>query len=97
MIADPHKLIQMLFEGARVSVSKALRAMEQGDVQHKGESIGRAVAIILEGLNASLSWDANPLMADRLHALYDYMARRLTEANMHNDPAPLREVDRLLG
>jgi flagellar protein FliS len=97
MSADPHKLIQMLFEGARLSIAKALLAMEQGDIPRKGEAIGRAIAIILEGLNASLSWDANPQMADRLSSLYDYMARRLTEGNAHNDPAPLREADRLLG
>ena len=96
MAADPHKLIQMLFEGARVSISKALFALEHGDIARKGESISRAVAIIVEGLNASLSWDANPEMADRLAALYDYMARRLTEANLNNDPSPLREADRLL-
>ena len=96
MAADPHKLIQMLFEGARVSISKALYAMEQNDVARKGEAITRAAAIIVEGLNASLSWDANPQMADRLHSLYDYMARRLTEGNLRNDPQPLREVDRLL-
>lgn len=97
MAADPHKLIEMLFEGARVAISRGLLAMERGDVARKGESISRAVAIILEGLNASLSWDTNPQMADRLAALYDYMARRLTEGNLNNDPAPLREADRLLG
>ncbi len=97
MAADPHKLIQMLFEGARVSIAKALVALERGDIARKGESIGRAVNIIVEGLNASLSWDANPEMADRLASLYDYMVRRLTEGNLNNDAGPLREADRLLG
>ena len=96
MAADPHRLIEMLFEGARVSIAKALFAMQQGDVARKGEALGRAVSIVQEGLDASLSWDANPLMADRLHALYDYMVRRLTRGNLDNDPGPLREVDRLL-
>ena len=97
MSADPHKLILMLFEGARVSIAKALRSLEQGDIARKGEALSRAVAIVSDGLDASLSWDANPLMADRLHSLYDYMVRRLTEGNLRNDPTPLREVDRLLG
>jgi flagellar protein FliS len=96
MSADPHKLIQMLFEGARLSIAKALIALEQGDIPRKGEAITRAVAIISEGLSASLSWDANPEMADRLASLYEYMTRRLTEGNARNDPAPMREADRLL-
>ena len=96
MSADPHKLILMLFEGARVSIAKGLLAMERGDIPRKGEAIGRAIAIILEGLDASLSWEANPQMADRLASLYEYMALRLTEGNARNDPQPLRETDRLL-
>ncbi|MDE3012407.1 MAG: flagellar export chaperone FliS [Pseudomonadota bacterium] len=96
MSADPHKLVLMLFEGARLAIARALLAMEQGDIARKGESIGRAVKIVMEGLNASLSWDANQEMADRLASLYEYMARRLTEGNAQNNPDPLREADRLL-
>jgi flagellar secretion chaperone FliS len=97
MSADPHKLVEMLFEGARVAIARGLLAMEQGDVPRKGESISRAIRIILEGLSASLSREASPELADRLAALYDYTARRLAEGNARNDPAPIREADRLLG
>ena len=96
MAADPHQLVQMLFEGARLAIARSLIALEQGDIPSKGQAISRAVKIIYEGLNASLSWDANPEMADRLTLLYDYMVRRLTEANVRNDAKALREVDRLL-
>ena len=96
MAADPHKLVQMLFEGARLAIARGLLAMEQGDVQRKGESISRAIKIILEGLSASLSRDASPELADRLASLYDYIARRLTEGNARNNPTMIREADRLL-
>ncbi len=96
MSADPHKLVLMLFEGARMAIARGLLAMEQGDIPRKGESISRAIKIIMEGLSASLSRDASPELADRLAALYDYMSRRLTEGNARNDPAMIREVDRLL-
>jgi flagellar secretion chaperone FliS len=96
MNADPHKLVAMLFEGARFAVGKAMFALEQGDMAAKGMSIGRAISIISEGLNQSLSWEANPEMADRLAALYEYMQYRLSQANIHNDRSQLVEVDKLL-
>jgi flagellar secretion chaperone FliS len=96
MAADPHMLVQMLFEGARMSIARGLLAMEQGDVPRKGEAISRAIRIVMDGLNASLSRDASPELADRLGSLYDYIARRLTEGNARNDAAAIREADRLL-
>lgn len=96
MAADPHRLVQMLFEGARMSIARGLLAMEQGDVQRKGESISRAIRIVMEGLNASLSRDASPELADRLGSLYDYIARRLAEGNALNNASRIREADRLL-
>lgn len=96
MSADPHKLVQMLFEGARVAIARGLLAMEQGDVMRKGESISRAIKIVMEGLNASLSRDASPELADRLASLYDYIARRLAYGNARNDAGAIREADRLL-
>jgi flagellar protein FliS len=96
MNADPHQLVSMLFEGARFAVGKAMFAMEQGDMAAKGLSIGRAISIISEGLNLSLSWKANPEMADRLSSLYEYMEYRLSQANMNNDRSMLVEVDKLL-
>jgi len=96
MNADPHQLVAMLFEGARFAIGKAMFALEQGDMAAKGLSIGRAISIISEGLNQSLSWEANPEMADRLASLYEYMQYRLTQANINNDRAQLVEVDKLL-
>lgn len=97
MNADPHQLVSMLFEGARFAIGKANFALEQGDIASKGGNIGRAISIINEGLKQSLSWEANPEMADRLSSLYEYMEYRLTQANIHNDRTQLLEVDRLLG
>ena len=96
MNADPHQLVLMLFEGARLAVGKAMFAMEQGNISNKGMCVSRAISIINEGLSQSLSWEANPQMADRLSSLYEYMEYRLTQANLHNDRGMLLEVDRLL-
>ncbi|MFN2350033.1 MAG: flagellar export chaperone FliS [Thioalkalivibrio sp.] len=93
--ANPHRLIQMLFEGALERIATARGAMQQGDVSNKGERISRAIEII-EGLRAHLDMDKGGEVAANLESLYEYMTRRLTEANLRNDVAMLDEVANLL-
>jgi flagellar protein FliS len=94
--ASPHQLIVLLFEGARQAVVVARAGMEGGDIQKKGNSITKAIDIILNGLRESLNLDEGGDLAQNLSALYDYMARRLLYANAHNDIAALDEVLNLL-
>lgn len=97
LAADPHKLILMLFEGAKVAISAAKMHMAQGNIAEKGSSISKAIDIITNGLGASLDYEAGADLAVKLGALYEYMARRLLWANMKNNAAALDEVTRLLG
>lgn len=92
--ADPHHLIQLLFRAALDRIATARGAMENGDTARKGELIGRAISIV-GGLRDSLDLDAGAVAAN-LDALYEYIGRRLLEANLHNDIAALEEVNRLL-
>ena len=94
--ADPHKLILLLFEGAKVAISTARMHMGQGNVAEKGRLISNAIDIILNGLKASLDYDVGGDLSQKLSALYDYMAQRLLWANLKNDPAALDEVLNLL-
>lgn len=94
--ADPHKLISMLFEGALVAISKAKNEINLQQTEAKGKSISHAIAIIGEGLNASLDKNVGGELAQNLSALYDYMVRRLVAANLQNDTTALDEVTRLL-
>jgi flagellar protein FliS len=94
--ANPHQLIVLLFEGARQAVVVARAGIESGDVTKKGASITKAIDIILNGLRASLNLEEGGNLAQNLYALYDYMARRLLHANLHNDKAALDEVLNLL-
>jgi flagellar protein FliS len=70
--------------------------MEEHNVAEKGEAISRALAIIDEGLRASLDKKAGGEIAENLDALYAYMISRLIAANLHNQTEPLDEVVRLL-
>lgn len=94
--ANPHRLVLMLFEGARVAVAAARLHMQRNEIAAKGEAISKAITIIDHGLKASLDVAAGGELAQRLHALYEYMARRLLAANLDNDPKGLDEVGHLL-
>lgn len=95
-VADPHRLILLLFEGAQAAISKARVAMEQKQIAAKGEAISKAIDIISNGLKASLDAERGGELAERLDALYEYMVLRLLNANMKNDLKALAEVAGLL-
>lgn len=94
--ADSHKLVLLLFQGALLAVSSARKQMLNKEVAAKGKSISHAIMIINEGLLSSLDKKAGGDLAQNLAALYEYMCRRLLEANIKNDVAALDEVSKLL-
>jgi len=93
--ASPHRLIQMLFEGGLQRIAIAKGAIQRKAIAEKGENLSRAIAII-GGLRASLDQDKGGEIATNLDRLYEYMERRLLEANLKNDEAILDEVSGLL-
>ncbi|HRP35572.1 MAG TPA: flagellar export chaperone FliS [Gammaproteobacteria bacterium] len=93
--APPERLVQLMLEGALDRVSLARGDMENGQIAAKGERIGKAISLV-EGLRATLDHERGGELAGNLDALYEYISRRLTEANLRNDVAILDEVSRLL-
>lgn len=93
--ANPHRLIQMLMDGALDKIAMAKGFMLRKDISHKGSHISWAISII-DGLRASLDKEAGGEIALNLEDLYDYMARRLLRANLENNPDMLDEVSSLL-
>jgi flagellar protein FliS len=93
--ASPHRLTQMLMEGALGKIAAAKGNMERGNIQAKGDQIGSAISI-LEGLRTSLDMDKGGEIAQNLDDLYTYMERRLFESHKNNDLAILDEVSDLL-
>ncbi|MGO4157684.1 flagellar export chaperone FliS [Cupriavidus sp. YAF13] len=96
MSASPHRLIVMLFDGARAAIARARFHMEAGKIADKGMAISKAIEIIDSGLRASLDHGASAELAGNLDALYEYMTRQLMLGNLHNDDDRLFEVDKLL-
>lgn len=93
--ADPHRIIQMLMQGALDRLAKAKGQIERRDLAGKSETITRASAIIMS-LSASLDMDVGGEVAQNLAALYDYMNSRLQDANVNLDVKAIDEVSFLL-
>ncbi|CAD6539639.1 MULTISPECIES: flagellar export chaperone FliS [Paraburkholderia] len=96
MGASPHRLIVLLYQGARQAIAQARMHLQQGQVPDRGKAISKAIRIIESGLQSSLNLEVGGEIAGRLNALYSYMARRLLEANIKQSEAMLVEVDGLL-
>jgi flagellar secretion chaperone FliS len=96
MGANPHRLIAMLYQGARQAIALARMHLQQGNVAARGDAIGKAIRIVENGLQQSLNLDVGGEIAGRLDALYTYISRRLLEANVQSSEAMLVEVDGLL-
>lgn len=93
--ASPHRLVQMLMDGALEKIATAKGLMARGDRSGKGAQLSWAISII-EGLRSSLDLAAGGELAQNLDDLYDYMTRRLARANMDDDTDILDEVASLM-
>jgi len=94
--ASPYQLISMLIAGAQDRIAEAQGAMARQEVARQGELVGKAINIV-DNLRVSLDHSKSAELAGTLGDLYDYMQRRLVEANATSDPAILAEVHGLLG
>jgi flagellar secretion chaperone FliS len=95
--ADPHKLVQMLFEGALAALADARLKLTGGDIPGRGKAISKAISIVDSGLRASLDLEKGGDLAARLDSLYEYICTRLFDANLRGQAQPLEEASSLLG
>ena len=89
MTASPQELTMMLYDGALKFGNQAKVAMENGDVEKTHNLIVRVQAIISEfQATLDMSYDVSEGMA----LMYDYIQRRLIDANIKKDPEILEEA-----
>ncbi|WP_367848656.1 flagellar export chaperone FliS [Rhodoferax sp. WC2427] len=94
--ASPHQVICLLFEALVQSLHAARGCLARGDIEGKGQSIGKAVRILEEGLKAALDIEAGGELAVNLRGVYNYSILRLTTANLNNDITLIEEVTQLI-
>lgn len=93
--ANPHRLVQMLMEGALDKVATAKGCIERNDLAGKSRQISWAMSIV-SGLRTSLDMETGGPIAANLDDLYEYMTRRLIDASTQNDTDALTEVGDLM-
>ncbi|WP_146552406.1 MULTISPECIES: flagellar export chaperone FliS [Rummeliibacillus] len=91
--ASPGELTLMLYNGCIKFIHQGKKAIEAKDIENRNRNIQKAQAIISE-LMATLNMDIS--ISKEMFNLYEYMHRRLTEANIQNDAAILDEVEGLV-
>jgi len=91
--ASPGELTLMLYNGCLKFIHQAKKAIDEKNIQDKNNSILRAQDIVRE-LMVTLNPDIE--VSKQMLTLYDYMLRRLVEANIKNDNEILSEVEGLV-
>jgi len=93
--ADPLELVAILYHAALDRVGSAKTALREGDIVRRSREITRASEILNE-LALALDHEQGGDFSRNLAELYDYMQRRMIEANCTQTIEPLDEVTRLL-
>jgi len=95
LTADPLELVRMLYRAAVEATRRSRAHLAGGRIAERSREICRAMAIISE-LSGSLDHSRGGAISSNLAKLYDYLQRRLIEANARQKPEPLAEVESLL-
>lgn len=90
-VADPHRVIQLLMQGALENLAKAKGFIERKDFAGKSATLSKAMAII-SSLQGSLDFEAGKEVADNLAALYDFMVNHLILASRENSLEKINDV-----
>lgn len=93
--ASPEQILIMLYDGAIRFTRQAIMGVETDRPDERRHGISKAMAIISEFSN-SLDHSIGGKIAEDLDALYNFMIRELTKANIRNDLDKLQVVERLL-
>ena len=76
-------------------IAKVKGHMERGERASQGELIGKVIDIVAS-LDAYLDVEKGGEVAQNLESLYDYMVRKLFDANKNSSLEELSEVESLL-
>lgn len=89
--ANQEKLLIMLYNGAIKFIKQAKEGIQEQDYELVNNKLNRSQAIITE-LRTTLDEEQGGEIAQNLDALYEYMNRRLVQANVNKELEPIDEV-----
>ncbi len=89
MTAPPEELVLMLYNGGMKFLKKAMIHLEDDNLEGCHVAVIRAQDIVIEFMSKV---DTDYEVGKNLFSLYDYMYRRLIEANVKKDMKIIEEV-----
>jgi len=87
--ASPEELTLMLYNGLIKFIMRGIDSIEKKDIEAANHNIIRAQDIVLEFIN---TLDMRYEVSGYLNSIYDYLYRRLIDANVKKDKSILEEV-----
>lgn len=93
--ASQEQLLLMLYNGAIKFSKQAKQGLEEEDYELANNKLKRVQAVINE-LMVTLDMEQGGEIAENLYSLYEYMNRRLIQANIRKDKEIVGEVLDLL-
>ncbi|MGH7179738.1 MAG: flagellar export chaperone FliS [Tepidisphaeraceae bacterium] len=91
MTATPEQLQLMLYDGAIRFTEQARPALEKKNYEQSYQLLSKAQKIIAE-MTGALKHDVSPELCGKLAALYNFVYRRLLEANVAHNISALDEA-----
>jgi len=92
---NKEQVLLLLYDGTLKFINSARLGIEGKNSKIRGENISKIINILTE-LDCALDRKMNNQLIKNLSALYQYMIKRLSFANVKNNTDALDEVGRLL-
>ena len=89
--ASPHKLVELLYDGALKNLNLGKIFIEQKNFEKKAEHLNKALSIIA-ALQAGVDYEKGKNAAENFGNLYDYCYKKTFQASSKNDVALIDEV-----
>jgi len=93
LTADPKKLVIMCYEGAITNLKIARKRYLSGEYEAKAKAVQKAQDIISELMQA-LDFEKGGEIAKNLDTLYNYIQRRLLDAEVEKE---IKAIDEVIG
>jgi len=87
--ASPEELTLMLYNGLVKFIMRGIDSIEKKNIEDANTNIIKAQNIVSEFMN---TLDMSYEISDGLYAIYDYMLRRLIDANISKNKEILEEI-----
>jgi flagellar protein FliS len=95
MTATPEQLQLMLYDGVIRFANQARDAILRNDYETSYERLSRAQNILVE-MQVGLNTEVNPELCRRVASIYNFLYRKLVDANVHRDVSAIDDAMRVL-